>query len=155
MTREQAEAIYALGKEAVVFVMLQMAARLVGQVKDGPRASTPSAMVPTYNKKSKRKCRNNRGAKPGHAGKRRENPPKITRQQDPMPPSSVVPTVASHSGRRIHKDASDSSRISSRPSQRWFATALRAHGVLTVTNGWSRRWPTPCPKPSWVIGWWR
>ena len=85
MTREQAEAIFALGKEAVIFVMLQMAARLVGQAKDGPGASTPSAMVPPYKKKSKRKRRNKRGAKPGHAGKRREDPPKVTRQQDHTP----------------------------------------------------------------------
>jgi len=35
MTREQAEAIYSQGQEAVIFVMLQMAAQLAARRDDG------------------------------------------------------------------------------------------------------------------------
>ena len=85
MTREQGEAIYALGKEAAIFVMLQMAARLAGIAKDESAASTPSGMVPAYKKPSKRKRGNKRGAKRGHPGQRRETPPKIDRTEKHTP----------------------------------------------------------------------
>jgi len=81
MTREQAEAIYALGKEAVIFVMLQMAAQLAPRPKGKPDPSTPSGMVPPHEKESKPKRRKKRGGKKGHTGKRRDTPAEITRHE--------------------------------------------------------------------------
>jgi hypothetical protein len=52
MSREQAAAIYAQGSEAVIFVLLALAARLGQQAGGRPSATTPSGVVPPYHKPS-------------------------------------------------------------------------------------------------------
>jgi len=84
MTVEQAEAIYAQGPESVVFVMMQLA-KLAEQAKDSsvssrPALSTPSAMVPVFQKPTISKRRRKPGAKPGHQGARRHAPEKVDRE---------------------------------------------------------------------------
>jgi hypothetical protein len=84
LSREQAEAIYDKGREAVIFVLLSMAAKLSEQqAKDESMEapSTPSGMVPPYKKPKKGKKGKKPGAKPGHKGARRPTP-KITRRVD-------------------------------------------------------------------------
>jgi hypothetical protein len=57
LTREQAEAIFAEGQEAVVFALLELAKRLAeAQGKRNPSTtpSTPSGMVPVYEKQRPR-----------------------------------------------------------------------------------------------------
>ncbi len=86
LTREQAEAIYAQGQEAVVFVLLQLAMQLAeaqGKLNPSTTPSTPSGMVPVYEKppakqRGKRRC----GAKKGHPGSRRETPPHIDHHEE-------------------------------------------------------------------------
>lgn len=72
---EQAEAIYAQGKEAVVFALLEFAKQLAEQ--RGSSASTPSGMVPTYQKPSANTRRKTPGREAGHAGSRRVTPERI------------------------------------------------------------------------------
>lgn len=87
LTRKQAEAIYAQGREAVIFVLMQLAARLAEQSppEQPTNLSIPSAMVPLYQKPTVRGRRKKPGAKPGHPGARREAPPEITRREEHPP----------------------------------------------------------------------
>jgi transposase len=86
LTREQAEAIYAQGQEAVVFVLLELAKRLAqaeGKCNPSTSPSTPSGMVPVYEKPAAPNRRKKRlGAKPGHPGVRREKPQRIDRRAE-------------------------------------------------------------------------
>ena len=95
LTREQAYAIYAQGKEAVVFVLLELAGRVPQQSPDCPTPSTPSGMIPTYKKPASKGRRKKPGAKPGHAGARRGRPPKITHREK-HPPQDRCPDCGSH-----------------------------------------------------------
>jgi len=83
LTREQAEAICAQGRELIVFVLMELAARLAKYEQQGlaTTPSTPSGMVPPHEKPTVRKRRKKPGAKPGHAGTRRE-PAQVTRHQE-------------------------------------------------------------------------
>ena len=85
MTREQAEAIYAQGPEAVVFVLMQLAARLPEFSGGPPDPATPSGMVAPYLKPSAPRRAKPPGAKPGHAGARRAAPEQPTRRQEHAP----------------------------------------------------------------------
>jgi hypothetical protein len=86
LTCEQAEAIFAHGREAVVFALLEMAKRLAeaeGKTNPSTTPSTPSGMVPTYEKPTvKPRGKKRPGAKPGHAGSRRQKPPRIDRRAE-------------------------------------------------------------------------
>ena len=86
LTREQAEAIYAQGREAVIFVLMKLAAQVAkssqGQCATGP--STPSGMVPPHQKPTVRRRSKKPGAKAGHVGTRRE-PAEPTRQEEHPP----------------------------------------------------------------------
>ena len=81
LSKRQAEAIYARGKEAVVFALLELTKQLAeSQGKNGPTAtpSTPSGMVPVYEKPpAKRRGKKRPGAKAGHPGSRRAVPERI------------------------------------------------------------------------------
>ena len=79
LTREEAERIFALGQEATVFVMLELA-RLARQKAHDP--STPSGMVPVYEKPSASGRSKTPGAKTGHPGSRRVKPPEVTRREE-------------------------------------------------------------------------
>jgi len=85
LTQEQAEAIFALGQEAVVFALLQQSQMLAG-TRNLPAAlagdpSTPSAQKAAFVKPndSGGKRRRTPGRKPGHAGSRRQPPARIDR----------------------------------------------------------------------------
>jgi len=85
LTKQQAEQIYALGKEAVIFALLQQAQMLVeknnlpGAIVADP--STPSAQKPVFVKPNNNdgKRRKKPGRKKGHKGSRRQQPERIDR----------------------------------------------------------------------------
>lgn len=81
LSKKQAEAIYEQGKEAVVFLLLELTKQLAeAQGKSDPSItpSTPSGMIPTYKKPTaKRRGKKRPGGKPGHPGSRRETPSHI------------------------------------------------------------------------------
>jgi len=97
LTREEAERIVALGPEATIFVMLELSARLAGQSQGSPSPSTPSGMVPPYQKPAAPKRRKKPGAKPGHPGTRRPPPPEITHHLE-HPPLECCPQCGSAVG---------------------------------------------------------
>jgi len=87
LTREEAEAIYAKGPEAVVFVLMALAARVAEQSASpsSTTPSTPSGMVPVYQKPTVSKRPKSPGAKPGHPGASRKPPLKITHRKEHPP----------------------------------------------------------------------
>ncbi len=90
LSREQAEAIFAQGQEAVVFALLELTKRLAeAELKLNPSStpSTPSAMVPVYHKPSvKTRGKKRPGAKAGHAGAGRQTPARIDHQVEHRSP---------------------------------------------------------------------
>jgi len=85
MTREQAGAIYNQGREAVIFVLMELSARQNKGAGGHPSPTTPSGMIPPYQKPSAKGRKKKPGAKPGHPGARRGPPPKITHREDHPP----------------------------------------------------------------------
>jgi len=81
LSEKQAEAIYEQGKEAVVFALLELSKRLAeaqGKTDPSITLSTPSGMIPTYQKPpAKRRGKKRPGGKPGHPGSRRQTPERI------------------------------------------------------------------------------
>lgn len=77
LTSDEAERIYALGKEAVIFALLELAAQLARQQSSMPAdvtPATPSGQTPTYQKPPGRKRRRKPGRKKGSPGARRPIP---------------------------------------------------------------------------------
>ena len=107
LTREQAEAICAQGHEVMIFVLMELAARLAKYEQGGlaTTPSTPSGMVPPYEKPTVRTRSKKPGAKAGHAGTRRE-PAQVTRQQE-HPPLRRCPDC----GRRLKGPAERRVRV--------------------------------------------
>ena len=79
LSEQQADALAAAGPEAVRLALLAANARLARlQSPAGPSPSTPSGMVPVYQKPATDKRRGKKpGARAGHAGSRRKVPPQI------------------------------------------------------------------------------
>ena len=87
LTAEQAEQIYSKGKEAVIFALLQLAKMLaeqqqISRLKQSPAPSTPSGMIPPYQKPSARPRRKKPGRKVGHVGERRPPPERIDHREE-------------------------------------------------------------------------
>jgi transposase len=73
----QAASLAAAGPEAVRWALLAANAR-IGQLQSpAPSPSTPSGMVPVYQKPAVKGRKRKPGAKKGHKGSRRQTPPKI------------------------------------------------------------------------------
>lgn len=85
LTAEQARQIYAQGEEAVVFALLQMA-QLVTLRSNAPPPSTPSGMIPPYQKPSAKARGKRPGAKAGHPGSRRTVPERIDKRAEHRAP---------------------------------------------------------------------
>jgi transposase len=126
LTAEQAREIFAQGEEAVVFALLQLAQMASAPCKPAsPSPSTPSGMIPPYQKVAKTSRRKKPGARAGHPGRRRQVPDRIdarqehrlgccpecqgplTRCQEPRTrytediPAGITPEVTEHT---IHRD---------------------------------------------------
>ena len=78
ITEQQAAAIYALGKEAVIFALLTLVAQRDkandANAQGQPSPSTPSAAVPTYLKPQVKKRKGKSGRPTGHKGEHRDVP---------------------------------------------------------------------------------
>ena len=92
LRREQAEAIYAQGPEVTIFVLMALSERIAKQEKAQPSVtpSTPSGMVPVYEKPAVSRRAKTPGAKPGHPGACRKPPPEITHREE-HPPLKLCP----------------------------------------------------------------
>jgi transposase len=88
LSREQAEALPRLGAEAVTLFALAMALHVnalqAAAAAATPAPSTPSGMIPVYQKppSDRRRRRTRPGAKPGHAGARRKTPAIIDAREE-------------------------------------------------------------------------
>ena len=82
LTDEQARVIFCQGKEAVVFALLTLAGKLAALQATTPAPTTPSGMIPAYQKPPAPKRRKRPGRKAGHPGERRPTPQRIDRQQE-------------------------------------------------------------------------
>lgn len=87
LTAEEAEQIYRQGKEAVIFALMRLAKMLAEQQQlavaaRAPAPSTPSGMVPPYQKPPTRKRKKKLGRKAGHDGARRPPPDRIDRREE-------------------------------------------------------------------------
>src|SRR5688572_30341271 len=84
LTAEEAAAIFAHGKEAVVFALLELAKQLAEQQQlPRPTAvspSTPSGMIPPYLKPAAKGRKKRPGRKAGHPGTHRPPPARIDRR---------------------------------------------------------------------------
>ena len=80
--RALAKTLLSEGEEALTFLLLEIASRVN---KSKPSPSTPSGMIPPFEKGSaqtgKKKRKKKPGGKPGHLGSRRSKPAKIDRQE--------------------------------------------------------------------------
>lgn len=77
LTADEARAIYAQGEEAVVFALLELAARLLrsqNQTASVSSPATPSGMKPIHQKPNASKRGKKPGRKAGHKGSRRPAP---------------------------------------------------------------------------------
>ncbi len=88
LSKEQAKAIYALGEEAVVFVLLtqaKMAAEATQAQKPAPGGSDdpscPSGQKPVYEKPELKQRKKKPGQKKGHKGTRRPKPETVDRTE--------------------------------------------------------------------------
>ena len=85
LTAEEAAAIFALGEEAVVFAMLELARRLKqvqGQCASVSSPATPSGMTAVHQKPATRKRGKKPGRKAGHDGSRRAAPQRIDERKE-------------------------------------------------------------------------
>ncbi len=88
LTEEQAEQIFKLGKDAVVFALLKFAKMFGEQAKQLPDyrddPSCPSSQKPVFakpNKKDDKRRHKTPGCKKGHKGSRRDKPERIDRTE--------------------------------------------------------------------------
>ncbi len=81
LSEDQAEAIFEQGRDAVVFALLELTKQLAET--RGPQAtpSTPSGMIPLYEKPTTKSRKKRPGAKTGHPGSRRRVPDRIDRRE--------------------------------------------------------------------------
>src|SRR4030065_1740566 len=89
LTAEEDRSIYAQGKEAVVFALLELAAQLrrsQGQCASVHSPATPSGMKPVHQKPNTPKRRRKPGRKPGHEGSRRPAPEEIHEHKEHRAP---------------------------------------------------------------------
>jgi len=84
LSRQEAEEICDRGREAVVSVLVEVSAQFVEKVtgKKQPHPSTPSGMLPIYEKPPVGKRNGKPGRKEGHPGSRRPTPPEITDRKE-------------------------------------------------------------------------
>ena len=81
LTAKQAEVIFEMGREAVIFALLQQAKMLAQQQPAAASASTPSGMKPPYEKPTIKGRRKRPGRKEGHPGSRRPPPEHVDEHQ--------------------------------------------------------------------------
>lgn len=81
----RARELFRLGEEAVVFALLALS-RGAGSRESQAAPSTPSAMIPVYEKPAGKQRRKRPGARPGHAGHHRPVPSRIDQRREHQAP---------------------------------------------------------------------
>jgi transposase len=81
LSEEQARDIYRQGESAVVFSLLTLSDRLAATRSSVPGPSTPSGMVPPYQKPAKSSGKRRPGREAGHPGSRRPAPDHVDRYE--------------------------------------------------------------------------
>lgn len=85
LTKQQAEKLYQLGQEVVVFVLMTQAKMIAEQMANSPQSpAAPSSAKPIFKKDNKSKNKHGKkiGAKKGHVASRRPKPVDIDRRQE-------------------------------------------------------------------------
>jgi len=82
LTEEQARELFRQGEEAVVFALLELTKKLAESRSPSVRPSTPSGMIPVYEKPTKGKRGKKPGAKKGHRASGRSIPQRIDWQAE-------------------------------------------------------------------------
>jgi transposase len=82
LTEEQARDIYRQGEEAVVFALLSLARKVAELQPTKPAPTTPSGMIPPYQKPPASRRRKKPGRKAGHPGNHRPPPDRIDQRQE-------------------------------------------------------------------------
>jgi len=82
LTEDQAREIYRQGEEAVVVALIKLATQLAAASRAVAPPTTPSAMIPAYQKPTTTKSRKKPGAKKGHKGCRRPPPQRIDQRRE-------------------------------------------------------------------------
>lgn len=82
LTEEQAEVIFSQGREAVIFALLVLTKQLAEARGPHTTPSTPSGMVPIYEKPPTKSRKKQPGARKGHAGSRRRVPERIDHRKE-------------------------------------------------------------------------
>ena len=86
LTEAQAGAIFEQGREAVIFALLELTKQLAEARGQRITPSTPSGMIPVYEKPPTKRRKKSPGAKPGHPGSRRAVPERIDYEQTHQAP---------------------------------------------------------------------
>ncbi len=81
LSEDQAEAIFAQGRDAVVFALLELTQQLAEARGPQTTPATPSGMIPVYEKPTTKSRKKRPGAKPGHPRSRRRVPDRIDRRE--------------------------------------------------------------------------
>ena len=152
LTQEQAEFIYALGREAVIYALMILSAREASNNKNQAMTpSTPSGMIPVYEKTATPKRRKKPGAKAGHQGHYRQLPP-VTHYQE-HPPLTRCPDCGQPFGEpserrtRVIEDIADMEPV---VTEHTIPAALVPASVKRCLN---RRCRMPYQKQLSAIGW--
>lgn len=82
LTEEQARELFRQGEEAVIFALLILTKQLAEARGPQTTPSTPSGMVPIYEKPPTKSRKKRPGAKPGHIGSRRRTPERIDHRKE-------------------------------------------------------------------------
>jgi transposase len=90
LTEEQARGIFRQGEETVVFALLSLARKLAELQPTKAAPTTPSGMIPAYQKPPVPKRRKRPGRKAGHPGSRRPTPERIDQRQEHRLPRCPV-----------------------------------------------------------------
>ena len=81
LTEDQAETIFAQGHDAVIFALLELTKQLAEARAPQTTPSTPSGMIPVYEKPPAKPRKKRPGAKKGHPGSRRSVPDHVDREE--------------------------------------------------------------------------
>ena len=136
LTKQQAEKLYQLGQEVVVFVLMTQAKMIAGQMANSAQSpAAPSSAKPVYRKdnRSKNKRGKKIGAKTGHPASRRSKPLRIDRRHQ-------------HNLQRCPHCGNENLSRRAKKRTRIIIDIPEGFNVETVEHTIERRWCPQCKK---------
>ena len=136
LTKQQAEKLYKLGQEAVVFVLTTQAKMIAQQMANSTQSpAAPSSAKPVFKKENKPKNKRGKkiGAKKGHVGSRRAKPVHIDRRQE-----HSLETCPHCGNQNLSQRSKKRTRI--------IIDIPQGFNVETVEHTIDRRWCPECKK---------